>query len=178
MSPRDHGTAPPARVRGFVLTISDTRTLETDTSGRAIAELLEAAGHAVAGRALVTDDPSAVRAALVAELDGDRTDVIIATGGTGIAPRDRTSEVVSALLDTRLDGFGELFRVLSYQEVGAVAMLSRATAGVARGKLVFALPGAEGAVRLAMTRLILPALGHLVAELHRGPAAAPTHPAP
>lgn len=168
MLPAHHRAAGRAPVRAFVLTVSDTRTLETDTSGRAIAELLVGAGHVVVGRAVVTDDAPAVRAALVGELAGDRADVIISTGGTGIAPRDQTCEVVSALLDKRLDGFGELFRMLSYQEVGPAAMLSRATAGVARGKLLIALPGSEAAVRLAMTKLVLPELGHLLGELRRG----------
>ncbi len=163
-------------MRVFVLTISDTRTLETDTSGGAIAELLSTAGHLVVGRALVTDDEPAIRAAIVEELERDRADVIISTGGTGIASRDRTYEVVSALLDTPLAGFGELFRMLSYQEIGPAAMLSRATAGVARGKVVFALPGAERGVRLAMTKLILPELGHLVGQLAR-PGASATRPA-
>ncbi len=160
-------------MRAFVLTISDTRTLETDTSGRAIADLLVGAGHVVVDRRIVTDDPVAIRSAFVAELEGDRADVIVSTGGTGIAPRDHTYEVVGALLDKRLDGFGELFRMLSYQEVGPAAMLSRATAGVARGKLLIALPGSEAAVRLAMTKLVLPELGHLLGELCRGLPATP-----
>lgn len=172
MSSCDHRSDAPAYVRCAVLTVSDTRTLETDTSGRAIAELLAGAGHMVAARALVTDDPDAIRAALLTELEGDRADVVITTGGTGISPRDSTCEVASALIEKRLDGFGELFRMLSYQDIGPAAMLSRAMAGVARGKVLFALPGSERAVRLAMTRLVLPELGHLVGELRRQAAPA------
>jgi molybdenum cofactor biosynthesis protein B len=150
-----------------VLTISDTRTVETDTGGRAIAELLEAAGHEVAGRSIVKDDPDAIRSTLVTQLDGSTAHVIITTGGTGITSRDSTYEVVSNLLDKRLEGFGELFRMLSYQDIGPSAMLSRACAGTAQGKIIITLPGSVNAVRLGMTKLIVPELGHLVRELSR-----------
>jgi molybdenum cofactor biosynthesis protein B len=167
MSHVEHRAAAPASVRAFVLTISDTRRVETDTSGRAIAALLEQAGHVVAGRAFVRDDPDAIGRALTEALAQPDVQVVISTGGTGIASRDRTYDVVSDLLDRRLDGFGELFRMLSYQEIGAAAMLSRALAGTARGKILAALPGSEAAVRLAMTKLLLPELGHLVREVNR-----------
>jgi molybdenum cofactor biosynthesis protein B len=154
-------------VRCYVLTISDTRTPETDTSGRAIAELLEAAGHEVSGRSIVKDDPDAIRSAIATQLDDSAAQVIITTGGTGITSRDSTYEVVCNLLDKRLEGFGELFRMLSYQEIGPSAMLSRACAGTAQGKIVVSLPGSQNAVRLGMSKLILPELGHLVRELSR-----------
>jgi molybdopterin adenylyltransferase len=163
----DHKATSPVSVTCFVLTISDTRTDQNDTSGQAIAQLLEADGHHVAGRRIVRDDPKAIRDTLVAQLGNPGTQIIITTGGTGITSRDSTYEVVSGLLDKRLDGFGELFRVVSYQEIGPAAMLSRACAGTADGKLIISLPGSEHAVRLAMTKLILPELGHLVRELSR-----------
>ena len=154
-------------VRCYVLTISDTRTPANDTSGIAIAELLEANGHDVSGRAIVRDDPDAIRSALQKQLDDASAQVIITTGGTGITSRDSTYEVVCNLLEKRLEGFGELFRMLSYQEIGPSAMLSRACAGTAQGKIIVSLPGSENAVRLAMNKLLLPELGHLVRELSR-----------
>jgi molybdenum cofactor biosynthesis protein B len=163
----DHKATSPASVTCFVLTISDTRTDQNDTSGQAIAQLLEVNGHRVAGRGIVRDDPKTIRDTLVAQLGNPGAQIIITTGGTGITSRDSTYEVVSGLLDKRLDGFGELFRVVSYQEIGPAAMLSRACAGTADGKLIISLPGSEHAVRLAMTKLILPELGHLVRELSR-----------
>lgn len=165
MSHIEHKRGPERLARCFVLTVSDTRNEQTDTSGAAIALLLERAGHTVTGRKLVPDDPAEVLRCVRHELT--ETDVVITTGGTGIAPRDTTYEALAGLLQKRLDGFGELFRVLSYQEVGSAAMLSRACAGVAGGKLLFILPGSEHAVRLAMTKLILPEMGHLLRELAR-----------
>jgi molybdopterin adenylyltransferase len=167
MGAEDHRATAPASVRCFTLTISDTRTADSDTSGRAIAELATAAGHEIVGHAIVRDDPSAVRRVLYEQLAGGDARVIITTGGTGITSRDSTYEAIAGLLEKRLDGFGELFRMLSYEQVGAAAMLSRACAGTARGRAIFALPGSEAAVRLAMTKLILPELGHIVRELSR-----------
>ena len=160
----DHKATSPASVRCYVLTISDTRTAVNDTSGLAIAELLESGGHEVSGRAIVRDDPDAIRSALIDQLDASSAQAIITTGGTGITSRDSTYEVVCNLLDKRLEGFGELFRMLSYADIGSAAMMSRACAGLARGRVVIALPGSEGAVRLAMTTLVLPELGHLVQQ--------------
>jgi molybdenum cofactor biosynthesis protein B len=160
-----HRKDAPASVRCFVLTISDTRTEANDASGDAIVELLTSAGQSIVGRRIVRDDPAAVRDALQSGTGG--ADVIITTGGTGITRRDSTYEAIAALLDKRLDGFGELFRMLSYAEIGAAAMLSRATAGSIGSTAVFSLPGSEHAVRLAMTRLILPEVGHVVRELRR-----------
>ncbi|HXG86866.1 MAG TPA: molybdenum cofactor biosynthesis protein B [Vicinamibacterales bacterium] len=167
MSQHEHKVAAPSRVSCFVLTVSDTRTEETDSSGRVIADLLAAAGHDVIRRTIVKDDAGDVIRVVSHELSTGDVQVIITTGGTGLSSRDSTYEAISELLDKRLDGFGELFRSLSYQEIGPAAMLSRATAGVARGKLVVALPGSEGAVRLAMTRLLLPELGHLVQQISK-----------
>ena len=148
----------------FVLTVSDTRTLETDKSGLAIAELLMAAGHVVTRRLIVKDEPADVVRAVSDQLDVGDVDVIITTGGTGITSRDSTYEAIDDLLDKRLDGFGELFRMLSYQDIGPAAMMTRTSAGIARGKIVVSLPGSENAVRLAMTKLLIPELGHLVQQ--------------
>jgi molybdenum cofactor biosynthesis protein B len=150
-----------------VLTVSDTRTPETDEGGRRIAEALEDAGHRVVDRALVRDEPAAIEDRLVAWLEAGEVEVIVTTGGTGISLRDTTVEVVERLLGKRLEGFGELFRMLSHREIGAAAMLSRATAGLAGRTAVFALPGSPAAVRLALDELILPELPHLLRELRR-----------
>jgi molybdopterin adenylyltransferase len=152
-------------VRCAVLTISDTRAHETDVSGRAIVELLEEAGHVVAKRQILRDEPKDVRDAILSQVGA--VDAIITTGGTGITSRDSTYEAIYGLLEKRLDGFGELFRSLSYAEIGSPAFLTRSCAGVARGTAIFMLPGSEHAVRLAMTKLILPELGHVVHELRR-----------
>lgn len=149
-----------------VLTISDTRTPETDESGRIIRTLLTQAGHDVVRYAVVRDEPSEIEAQVQAYATAG-CKVIITNGGTGIARRDSTFEVIDALLEKRLPGFGELFRMLSYHEIGPAAMLSRATSGVYGGALIFCLPGSTNAVRLAMERLIMPQLAHLVWETVR-----------
>lgn len=160
-----HRAAGPTIARCFVLTVSDTRTAETDRSGLAIRELLAGAGHDVVGHRIVRDEPGDVASVVREQVASDGVQVVITTGGTGITSRDGTFEAINTLLEKRLDGFGELFRMLSYEEVGAAAMLSRATAGTVRRKAVFVLPGSENAVRLAMTRLILPELGHVLQQL-------------
>jgi molybdopterin adenylyltransferase len=160
-----HRRESPRQVACCVLTVSDTRTLATDTSGRAIADLLTRAGHVVTDRQIVPDEPDQVARAVRGQIGRPGVRVVITTGGTGIAPRDSTYEALAGLFEKRLDGFGELFRMLSFQEIGAAAMLSRATAGVAGGCVVFVLPGSEAAVRLAMEKLILPEVGHVVGEL-------------
>jgi molybdenum cofactor biosynthesis protein B len=167
MSQAEHKAHAPASVRCFVLTVSDTRTEDTDTSGRAIADLLIAAGHHVAGRTIVKDDPDLVRGTIERQLAAPDLDAIITTGGTGITSRDSTYEAVSGLLQKRLDGFGELFRMLSYEQIGAAAIMSRACAGLAAGRIVVCLPGSEAAVRLAMEKLVIPELGHLVQQASR-----------
>ena len=160
---RAQGRAPHS-VQCFIVTVSDTRTLENDASGRAIADLLTAAGHVVTGRTLVRDDPELVHSTIERHLADRGVQVIITTGGTGITSRDSTYEAISTLLEKRLDGFGELFRMLSYQQIGPAAMLSRACAGLVRGRIVIALPGSPGAVTLAMEKLVIPELGHLVQQ--------------
>lgn len=151
----------------FVLTVSDTRTEATDTSGRAIVELLTRAGHSVLGHRIVRDEPAEVERIVREQLTNKDVNAIITTGGTGITSRDSTYEAIAGLLDKRLDGFGELFRMLSFHEIGSSAMMSRATAGVAGGKIVVALPGSESAVRLAMNELLIPELGHLVQQVSK-----------
>jgi molybdopterin adenylyltransferase len=156
----------PRSIRCGVITISDTRTAATDTSGAAIRAALEAAGHTVTHYQLVKDEPDAI-AALVRELSSTSCQVILTNGGTGIARRDSTFEAIDALIEKRLPGFGELFRMLSYADIGPAAMLSRATAGTFGGALIFCLPGSTGAVRLALEQLIIPELPHLVWEILR-----------
>ena len=167
MSQVEHKSHAPASVACYVLTVSDSRTANTDSGGRTIRELLEGAGHTVAGHAIVRDEPTQVTAIVRQELAAGRARVIVTTGGTGITSRDGTFEAIDGLLEKRLDGFGELFRMLSFQEIGSAAMMSRATAGTSGRKAIFVLPGAPAAVRLAMTRLILPELGHVVQQLNR-----------
>jgi len=164
VSEAEHKANAPQSVRCFVITVSDTRTDATDASGHAIAALLEAAGHRVSGRTIVKDDPELVRGAIEQQLATSDAQVIITTGGTGITSRDSTYEAIDALLHKRLDGFGELFRMLSYQQIGPAAMMSRAAAGLVSGRIVVSLPGSEAAVRLAMERLLIPELGHLVQQ--------------
>ena len=167
MSHVEHKAHAPASVACYILTVSDSRTPATDTGGQAIRQLLEEAGHQVTGHALVKDEPAQVAAQVRAQLADTRTQVIITTGGTGITSRDGTYEAIEGLLEKRLDGFGELFRMLSFEEIGAAAMMSRATAGTAMRKAIFVLPGSEHAVRLAMTRLIVPELGHVMQQLRK-----------
>lgn len=167
MGHEEHKAAAPANIRCFVLTISDTRTEETDSGGRAILDLLTEHGHIVSGRRIVRDDPDQVRSLIRTLLDKPEVQAIITTGGTGISSRDSSYEAIDTLLEKRLTGFGELFRMLSYEEIGAAAMLSRASAGTCSRKVIMALPGSEPAVRLGMTKLILPELGHLVREVSR-----------
>ena len=160
-----HRAAAPDAVRCAVLTVSDTRTPETDTSGWLIRELLSEAKHQIVDYRIVADEPALIREALGGWVGRAEVQAILINGGTGIAARDTTHDVVAALLEKRIDGFGELFRMLSYEEIGAAAMLSRAVAGVLGGRLVVAMPGSTNAVRLAMTKLIVPELGHLAYEI-------------
>ena len=163
----EHKASSPLRVGCFVITVSDTRSEATDTGGAAIIGALGAAGHDVIGRAIIRDDADLIREQIGRQLANPAVQAIITTGGTGITSRDSTYEAVSSMLHKRLDGFGELFRMLSYQEIGAAAMLSRACAGLVAGRIVIALPGSEAAVRLALEKLVLPELGHLVQQASR-----------
>lgn len=167
MSVEDLRRPPTTSVRCAILTVSDTRTADTDTSGHAIRDLLGADGHVVADQRLVRDDPQDI--SRVVSSWSHRLDirVVITSGGTGISRRDTTFEAVAPLFSKTLDGFGELFRMLSEREIGPAAMLSRATAGIVHDTAVFVLPGSEAAVRLAMTSLILPQLGHIARELEK-----------
>lgn len=163
---REHKSHAPVTVSAFVITASDTRSEKDDRSGRAILDALEAEGHTVAGYRVVPDEPERLRA-LIEEAHGLGARAVIINGGTGIARRDQTIETVRALFEKELPGFGELFRMLSFKEIGSAALLSRATAGSHKGMILFALPGSTNAVRLAMRALILPEVGHLVRELSR-----------
>ena len=159
-----HRRTAPRQVPTAVITVSDTRTLETDTGGARVAERLAQAGHPVVSREIVRDDPDAIAEALREALSRDEIAAVILTGGTGVAPRDVTPEAVEPLLERVIPGFGELFRMLSFGDIGSAALLSRALAGVASGRVVFVLPGSRGAVELAMEKLILPEIGHLAGE--------------
>jgi molybdenum cofactor biosynthesis protein B len=148
-------------VSARVLTCSDSRTEETDLSGKLIRELLDKEGHTVIDHAIVADEPSLIGEYLQTALADSATQVVIINGGTGISPRDSTYEVVAELLDKRIDGFGELFRHLSYEEIGSAAIMSRAVAGLAQNTILVSVPGSQSAVRLAMERIILPELRHM-----------------
>lgn len=151
----------------MVITCSDTRTPETDTSGRLVMRLLQEHGHKVAAYHLVKDEPAEIRALIEAAAQNEAVQAVIINGGTGISRRDSTFEAVDALLEKRLDGFGEIFRYLTYQDIGSPAIMSRATAGLFRGRIIISTPGSEAAVRLAMKKLILPELGHMVQQLSK-----------
>jgi molybdenum cofactor biosynthesis protein B len=150
-----------------VVTVSDTRTLETDTGGQTIVDLLAAAGHVLVERQIIPDEPARIQQLLASLAARDDLDAVLVTGGTGPASRDHTVTVVERLLTRQLPGFGELFRWLSYQEVGPAAMLSRSTGGVMGRQVLLAMPGSPAGVRLAMEKLILPELPHLVREARR-----------
>lgn len=150
-----------------LLVTSDVRRPETDETGNTAIRLLEDAGHSVAAYMIVRNDAAQILKALRSFLDDERVQVVITSGGTGIGAADKTIDTISGLLDKRIDGFGELFRRLSYEEVGEAAIISRATAGVAGGKLVFCLPGSRNAMELGLRRIILPSLGHMLWELGR-----------
>jgi len=149
----------------MVLTVSDTRDETTDQSGRLIKEMLAKAGHRTVGYRIVKDEPREIEDLLRQTLRRKDIEVIILNGGTGIAPRDGTYEVVDRLLQKRLDGFGEIFRYLSYQDIGSAAIMSRACAGIVGDKVMISLPGSKGAVQLAMGQLVLPEIGHMVSQL-------------
>jgi molybdopterin adenylyltransferase len=165
-STQEHRAQAPTSVRCFVLTVSDTRRENNDRGGALIREILQAHGHEIVGSLIVRDDKNEIERAVRAAIEGIADpDAVIVTGGTGIGERDVTPEAIETLLTKHLPGFGEVFRVLSYQEIGAATMLSRAFAGVMGRTLLFALPGSPNAVRLAMEKLVAPELGHLVREV-------------
>jgi len=164
VSVQEHKAAAPGLLRVFVLTVSDTRTDANDAAGAAIIELVKAAGHQVAGKAIEKDEPARVAELVRQQAAIGDVDAIITTGGTGLTSRDSTFEAIDVLLTKRLPGFGELFRMLSYQDIGSAAMMSRACAGTIGEIVVIVLPGSEKAVRLAMTKLVIPELAHLVQQ--------------
>ncbi|MEH7246563.1 molybdenum cofactor biosynthesis protein B [Neobacillus niacini] len=168
MSTAEHKQGAPKRVNCKVITVSDTRNKDTDKSGKLMMELLEQAGHTIVDYVIVKDEAGPIKEAILKGCDREDIDVILTNGGTGIARRDVTIETVQAVLDKEIIGFGELFRMLSYQEdIGSAAILSRAIAGVVKNKGVFSTPGSTGAVKLAMNKLILPEIGHVVREIKK-----------
>ena len=166
-TPREHRAQAPPSIGCWVLTISDTKTRETDSSGALIRKLLIGGGHQVIGSTIVRDEPDDVRRVIREACADPAVQAVIATGGTGVTSRDSTYEAIEGLLDKRLPGFGELFRMLSYQEIGAAAMLSRAQMGIHARRIVASLPGSPNACRLALEKLLLPELPHLVREVSR-----------
>lgn len=174
-SAQQHRESAPTSVRCAVLTVSDTRTLATDKGGALVAELLTAAGHTVAERQITPDEPAPIEQRVTGWVASGAIDAVLLTGGTGISPRDQTYETITTLLtkpipgsiSKPIPGYGELFRMLSYQEIGPAAMLSRAVGGVIGGTVVLTMPGSTNAVKLAMEKLILPELGHLVSEANK-----------
>jgi molybdenum cofactor biosynthesis protein B len=167
VSVHKHREAAPEKVRVAVLTISDTRTLENDTGGDIAEELLRDAGQDIVARQIVRDEVIAIRSRLIDLLARSDVDAIITTGGTGISARDTTYEVVERMIEKQLDGFGEIFRALSYEEIGAAAIMSRALAGSVGTKFIASLPGSRNAVRLAVEKLLVPELAHVVFELRK-----------
>ncbi len=163
----DHRQEGPQSVQVAVLTVSDTRTLDTDTSGALIVELIEAAGHRILDREIVPDEPDRIGFLLRAYQARPEVQAVLLTGGTGISPRDQTYEAVSSLLTKTLPGFGELFRTLSYAEIGSATILSRAVGGLMGELVVLVMPGSKAAVRLAMSRIILPELAHIVHQARK-----------
>jgi molybdenum cofactor biosynthesis protein B len=166
-SVHQHREAAPDTVRVAILTISDTRTRETDTGGDIAEELLRNAGQEIVARRIVRDEVAGIRNNLIALLASPDVDAVVTTGGTGISARDTTYEVVERMIEKQLDGFGEIFRMLSYEEIGAAAIMSRALAGAVGTKFIASLPGSRNAVRLAVEKLLVPELAHVVFELRK-----------
>ena len=166
-TPVEHRATAPRSIGCWVLTVSDTKTPETDTSGQLIRTLLADAGHRVVGSSIVRDEPKDVQRVIREACANDEVRAVLVTGGTGVTSRDSTYEAIEALLDKRLPGFGELFRMLSYQEIGAAAMMSRAQLGVHARRIVVSMPGSPNACRLALEKLVIPELSHLIREVSR-----------
>lgn len=167
MGHKDHKEKAVKNINCMVITVSDTRTDETDSSGKLIQSLLKENGHIIANYKILKDVPVLIRDTVANAIVDNNLHAIIINGGTGISKRDTTFEAVDSLLEKRLEGFGELFRYLSFQEIGSAAIMSRASAGVYRGKIIISIPGSESAVKLAMEKLILPELGHIIWEINR-----------
>jgi len=165
--PHEHRKEAPQTVRCAVVTVSDTRTLETDSGGQTVVDLLQLACHEVLVREIIRDEPEPMRRLLITLRDRQDIDAILMTGGTGLGSRDQTFETVSQLLDKSLPGYGELFRMLSYNQIGPAAMLSRATGGLIGRTVLLTMPGSRAAVQLALEKIILPELGHMIREARR-----------
>jgi molybdopterin adenylyltransferase len=166
-STQEHREAAPRSVNCAIVTISDTRTPDTDSSGQIMRSTLQEAGHSVIAYEIVRDEPDLIRSVLDRHAKDVTCDAVLFNGGTGIARRDTTFDILSSMLEKSLPGFGELFRMLSFGDIGAAAMLSRAAAGVYHGKVVFSTPGSSNAVSLAMKQLIVPEIAHIVFELRK-----------
>ena len=164
----EHRAEAPTSLGLAVLTVSDTRTIETDKSGALIVELAEAAGHRVVAREILPDEPEPMSAFIRSAVDERCADAVLITGGTGVSSRDQTYETVSALLTKPLPGYGELFRMLSYDQIGPACILSRAVGGLMGRAAVLVMPGSRAAVELAMTKIIIPELPHLIREARKG----------
>jgi len=162
-----HKAHAPHCVTCVVITCSDTRTSQTDTSGQLMMRLLKEHGHELAGYHVIKDDPAQIRSLIEEAAAHDAVQAILVNGGTGISKRDSTFEAVDGMLEKRLVGFGEIFRYLTYKDIGSPAIMTRATAGIFRGRIIFSTPGSEGAVRLAMESLILPEIGHIIQQLNK-----------
>ncbi|RDI44272.1 MogA/MoaB family molybdenum cofactor biosynthesis protein [Falsibacillus pallidus] len=168
MSVNAHKEKAPSSIRVSIITVSDTRTLETDKSGALMEALLKENGHIVLSRNIVKDEQNEIRSTFLSKIEEEEVQAVLINGGTGLARRDVTIETISSHFEKEISGFGELFRMLSYQEdIGSAAMLSRATGGTKDGKAIFITPGSTGAVRLAMEKLILPELSHIILELNK-----------
>jgi molybdenum cofactor biosynthesis protein B len=167
MSVEDHKSKAPKSVNLAIITVSDTRTEADDSSGMAIADIMARAGHIIVRRAIVKDEVEEIQKALRELIEDTGVQAVVMNGGTGIARRDVTLEAITPFQEKSIPGFGELFRTLSFNQVGSAAMMSRASAFVTEGKIVFCLPGSEKAVRLAVEKLIAPELGHMVWEAQR-----------
>ncbi|WP_091068139.1 molybdenum cofactor biosynthesis protein B [Paenibacillus sp. NFR01] len=164
----EHRREAPSTVKCYIITVSDTRTMDTDTGGALIQQLLEEAGYEVSGRTIVKDDYEDLRELIYKSSLHSGIEAVLLTGGTGISPRDTTYEAVASLLDKTLPGFGEIFRLLSFTEdIGSAAILSRAIAGTIGNTAIFSMPGSTGAIKLAMERLILPELRHVMREIYK-----------
>lgn len=166
-APHEHKEHAPRQASCVVITCSDTRTPQSDTSGYRIMVMLRDAGHSVASYQIVKDEPSKIKSAIKKAVKNKKVQAIIINGGTGIAKRDSTFEAIEDLLEKKLDGFGEVFRYLTYQDIGSPAIMTRATAGTYKGRIIFSTPGSENAVKLAMEKLILPELGHILQQLSK-----------
>lgn len=168
MSVNEHKHDAPKHIRVKVITISDTRTEETDRSGKKMMEMLESHGHIVQKYEIVKDEQTLIRSAVLSGCEDPEIDVVLTNGGTGIAKRDETIEAIQTIIEKEITGFGELFRYLSYvEDIGSAAMLSRAISGIALDTAIFSVPGSTGAVKLAMEKLILPELGHVLKEIRK-----------